>query len=180
MNNDQIKLFRYLLAQIPFSTEERDKYKESLVMEFTNSRTKSSKDMSNNEAEALINFLKSKTSTSANQQQKPSINALNRKDSMTREVWEQGHDMRKKVKYYARQMNWDVGLTDEEFWACIDNFCMTRCAIKKPLNKYLPAELVAVVTQFEQLYNNHLNKKTSNEQTGNKQAQAGLENERAF
>lgn len=95
--------------------------KESLVFAFTNGRSRSSKELTYQEAGELITHLKNIDSR---------------------------HKMRRKIIKLAHEIGWK--LADNKIdMAAIDSWCTTYGFGKKKLNDYSVAELPKLVTQFE-------------------------------
>lgn len=159
MNPSQNKKLHALLTQTGMTEE-----KTNLVKSYSGNRATSSKDLTSLEAMHLIRHLEQMVSNAKPVQEKAPSTSSKR---MSRELWLEGAQMRNTVKYYCRQLNWDRGKTDQEFWDCIDAFCLKHCAIKKTLNEYLPSELVDVVTEIKAMYNRDTKPKV-NEQTSPK------------
>lgn len=96
--------------------------KESLVFAFTNGRSRSSKDLTYQEAGELITHLKSLDS---------------------------GHKMRRKIIKLAHDMGWKLAGTKKIDMQRIDNWCLQFGFGKKALMDYSSTELPKLVTQFE-------------------------------
>lgn len=96
--------------------------KESLVFAFTNGRSRSSKDLTFNEAGDLIAHLKNIDS---------------------------GHKMRRKIIKLAHEMGWKLAGSSQIDMAAIDAWCVKYGFGKKRLNDYTAKELPKLVTQFE-------------------------------
>ncbi|RYG33499.1 MAG: hypothetical protein EOO01_33165 [Chitinophagaceae bacterium] len=95
--------------------------KETLVQTFTAGRSKSSKDLTFQEAGELITHLKAIDS---------------------------GHKMRRKIIKLAHEMGWKQPGGKIDLHA-IDTWCLTYGFGKKRLNQYTNQELPKLVTQFE-------------------------------
>ena len=131
MNTQQNKTLHTLLS----ATGLKDQ-KASLVLAFTG-RSESSKDLTDAEANQMIEWLRSK-------QEKPD-DAANK--------------MRRKIISLAYEMHWAKAGDWKAAVESIDKFCISKNAIyKKELNKHSAPELVQVVSQFEMLYKKYLNR----------------------
>ena len=116
--------------------------KETLISGFTNGRTAHSSQMSETEAQALIDHLQEQGRD-------------NEKDAINKRM----DKMRKKLLSYAYEMKW----AKPGDWATalkkIDEFCEGKHGLyKKALQKHSYQELVNVVTQFGNLYISFLGK----------------------
>ncbi len=112
--------------------------KEEIVSGFTDHRTTHSSQMTQQEAFKMIDHLAKYT---------PLQNVLNdAKNKMRRKIISMAYEMR-----WAKPGDWQAAVK------AIDTFCKgTHGKFKKALNKHTHAELVQLVTQFEQLYKKHL------------------------
>ena len=124
--------FHLLLTQA-----NKKQHKAALVFSFTNGRSESSKDMTDQEAKELIHYLEN-------------INTAD--DPADR--------MRKKIISMAREMGWELRTATEKVADMhrIKNWVMKYGCLKKPLNDYNLTELPRLVTQFEQVYRDFLNR----------------------
>lgn len=102
-------------------------------MGFTSGRSGSSKDLTSDEANALIRHLK---------QLDPEEVAAEK--------------MRRKIISMAHEMGWRLPGTTRADMQRIDSWCVKYGYLHKKLNQYLPAELPALVTQFEAVYKSFL------------------------
>lgn len=131
MNHTNRKRLFAVLATIGMR-EEEDRHQ--LVYSFTKGRTRSTSDLSDYEAEQLINELESKKYQGANK-------------------------MRRKIISMAYEMKWGAPYTEEsrkEAVRSIDAWCMKSGYIKKPLNDFTYDELPKLVTQFQEVYKSYL------------------------
>lgn len=130
MNTQQNKQLHALLAQTGLKA-----HKESLVLGYTNGRSESSRDLTAQEADALIRYLSA--------QAKP----------------EDADDkMRKKMIHYARQMGWEIEVprgrkADIER---LNNWCIHYGQYHKPLMEHDTAELTRLLSQFDAVYKSFL------------------------
>jgi hypothetical protein len=107
--------------------------KKSIVKAFTAGRTESSKQMTRDEAAALIGHLKSL---------EPEEVRADR--------------MRNKIISLAHEMNWRIAGTDNIDMNHVNNWCLKSGYLKKPLDDYAYNELPKLVTQFEEVYKSYL------------------------
>jgi hypothetical protein len=119
ISNAQLKKVWTLIRQ-----QHLGEIKESLVMQFTNSRTTHVREMTVTEVSHLIT-------------------ALVKDDPDTR--------MRNKVIAICHGMGWLMPGMHELNRLIIDRFLEKRGVVKKPLSKLRGGELVKVVSQFEQM-----------------------------
>jgi hypothetical protein len=112
-------------------------HKAALVYSFTNGRSESSRDMTNQEAKELVHYLEN-------------INTAD--DPADR--------MRKKIISMAREMGWELRTATGKVadMERIKNWVTKYGYLKKPLNDYQINELPRLVTQFEQVYKDFLNR----------------------
>ncbi|NOS92472.1 MAG: hypothetical protein HOP30_11155 [Cyclobacteriaceae bacterium] len=136
-NTDQVKAIYTLLGKFGLRDE-----KESLVRYFTNKRTESTREMKPNEAAALIGHLKSMDVTDTGSTK-----------------------MRNKILSMAHEMGWSSSAkaSEDKLKKKIDmehvnNWCVSRSYLHKPLDEYTYNELPKLVTQFEEVYKSHLKK----------------------
>jgi len=115
--------------------------KEDLVSQFSNQRTTSIRAMKTTEAIALIKALNGESDTF-----RPD-NRLNR--------------MQRKILALAHEMDWETedGKINMDR---VNGFCKMRGYRKKTFNDYTEKELPKLITQFEKMYKNHLEKCASN------------------
>jgi hypothetical protein len=113
----------------------RDKSKV-LVSGFSEGRSESTVDLTNDEANPLIKHLKS----------------LDPEEVAAEK-------MRKKIIALCHEMSWTIvehGKRKADMKR-IDNFCIKSGYLKKKLNQYLYSELPTLVTQFEAIHKSFLN-----------------------
>lgn len=124
MTTAQIRLVRGLLAKAGLTDQ-----KEEIAFDYSNGRSTGLTDLNYSETKALIKFLNSQL----NQKQL-------KKDKMVNKILSLAHEMR-----------WELpsGKIDMKH---VNDFCLTRTAEKKPLNKFSLEELPALVTIFEKVY----------------------------
>lgn len=96
--------------------------KRNLILGFTDGRTESSKDMTYQEAGALITHLKSLDAS---------------------------HKMRRRIIKMAHEMGWHLPGTQKIDMDAINEWCKKYGAYHKPLNDHSATELPRLVTQFE-------------------------------
>jgi len=113
----QMKLLHSLLNSTKMMSQ-----KETLVISFTAGRSKSSKDLSYQEARALITHLKSLDSA---------------------------HKMRCKIIKLAHEIDWHHAGTTTIDMPKLNEWCRKYGYLKKELNAYTEAELPKLVSQFE-------------------------------
>lgn len=106
--------------------------KADIICEFTNGRTRSARELFDNELENLVGQL---------------ANAP---------VKLPGDRMRKSIISMAHELGWrKAGRIDMQ---AVNNWCVTRGKFHKPLNDHSLSELVELVTQFKIMYEKELNK----------------------
>ena len=116
----------------------------ALVIDFTKNRETSCKNLTDLEAFELIKFLQNKVKTAEYSQQKEAINTQ-------KYTYQDGDRMRKKVISIAYQLHWATAGDWRTAIDAIDKFLIEKGVHKKTLKAHTPAELVKVVTQFEQM-----------------------------
>lgn len=123
INTNQITIIHTLLTKAGLMAQ-----KKSLVAGVSNGRTESTKELTMDEAIALINYLK--------QQNTDDLKA---------------DQMRKKILSMAHRLRWEKedGSVDVD---AVNTWCMNKSYAKKPLNEYTYKELPKLVTQFQQVY----------------------------
>lgn len=116
--------------------------KENIILGFSNQRTTHLKELSSNECNALIAYLK---------KQDPQE--------------QQAETMRRKIIAIARSMGWQKTMvsTDGELrvkadMQRIDAFCQKQGFLHKKLNQYLYHQLPKLVSQFEAVQKDYLKK----------------------
>lgn len=112
-------------------------HKKELVFSFTSGRSESSRGMTDQEARDMIAYLEG------------SVTALDPADRM-----------RKKIISMAREMGWEKRVAGKRI-ADMDRikaWVMKYGQFKKPINEYEINELPALVTQFEKVYKDFLNR----------------------
>lgn len=130
MNLQQNKQLHTLLSANGLMAE-----KANIVLGFTDGRSESSRDLTDEEARELIDYL---------QKEKPD-DACNK--------------MRRKIISLVYEMHWAKAGDWRAAMAAIDKFCLSEKSLfKKALNSHSYGELVQVVSQFEILYKKYLNK----------------------
>lgn len=103
--------------------------KKSVVRQFTDNRTESSKEMSKEEAERLITHLKSMDDTV-----------------------EKADRMRKKILAMAHEMAWRKPDGKKIDMVRVNNWCKQYGYLHKLLDEYKYAELPMLISQFEEVY----------------------------
>lgn len=124
MNTKQNSRLHGLLASLGLTEE-----KENIISEFTEGRTKSSRDLSEEEADALIEKLEA-------------------------DEGQRADHMRKTIISRAYEIGWGNNRTREaikDTVAKINEWCNTHSYLHKPLNSYTLKELPKLVTQFKQI-----------------------------
>lgn len=108
--------------------------KADLVLGFTQGRSESSRDLTMQEAQEFINYLKQLDNHA-----------------------EAANTMRRKILSMCHRIKWEHedGKVDLER---LNNWCRTRSYLKKELNAYQYKELPKLVAEFQQVYKHYLNK----------------------
>jgi hypothetical protein len=106
--------------------------KEHIIMGATDGRTTSTRELTSDEANALIKYLKS--------QDPDEIGA---------------EKMRRKIISMAHEMGWKLPNSKADMER-VDNWCVKYGFLHKKLNQYLYNELPKLVTQFESVYQSFL------------------------
>jgi hypothetical protein len=125
---NQIKCINSLLSKLHL--RER---KTELVLGSSGGRTQSTKELTLDEAKALISYLKS-----------------NDPEELKAEV------MRKKMISLAHEMNWHLPGTNKVDMKRLDGWCKSFSSLKKSLNNHTYKELPALITQFQKVYSSYL------------------------
>lgn len=128
INNNQLSCIHALISKLRL--KER---KEEMVLGFTSGRSGSSKDLTSEEANAMIRHLK--------QLDPEEVKA---------------EKMRRKIISMAHEMGWKVAGNTRADMQRIDAWCVKFGYKHKKLNQYLPNEMPALVTQFEAVYKSFL------------------------
>ncbi len=131
MNPALNKQLHGLLTQTGLTPQKAD-----LVSGFTNGRSDSSKDLTNEEAKKMIAYLNS-TADIHN---------------------EKSNKMRRKIISLAHEMHWHLSGTQKIDMPRLNAWCVKFGYLKKELNKYRYNELTTLVTQFTAVYNSYLSK----------------------
>lgn len=122
--------------------------KADLCHQYSGGRTKSSSQLSRNECQMLINFLK---------QQQPKKHT-DTADKLRKRILSVCHQL----GWYQRDKNFNIVLNQKNKPILdirrIDQFCVQRGKYKKPLNNHNVEELRKLVAQFDQLLYNSVNK----------------------
>jgi hypothetical protein len=108
-------------------------YKIDYIVDVSNGRTQSSRDLHDSEYYALIGIL-SKELKESEAKPKP-----------------EEDKMRKKVTSICHELGWHIPGTTKIDMEVVNKFCESHSYLKKRLNKYSMAELPKLVSQFEQI-----------------------------
>lgn len=103
-------------------------FKRELVYSYSNNRTESSKELLIDEATALINYLKKQNPETV-----------------------QAEKMRRKIIAMAHKMRWETE-EGKVNMKSVNNWCINKSYLKKPLMEYSLQELPKLVSQFENVY----------------------------
>ncbi len=132
-----MKANKLLIQQIHIAKSklklDEDTYR-SLIYQFSDGRETSSKELEQNEAQLLYNYLKD---LHGDQQDK-------------------ANRMRRKLISYAHQMHWYKQGTREIDYERIDNWCNKYGMFHKKLNDHNTTELAKLITQFEGMFVKYL------------------------
>ena len=109
--------------------------KSSLVLSYTSGRSESRKDLTEEEANALISYLKTQDNN---------------------KVDDGAQKMRRKLISLAHKMLWYKPGTSSIDMARIDGWCKQYGLFKKPLNDHSYAELTHLLTQFKAVHKSYL------------------------
>lgn len=134
MNLPLNKQLHALLNQAGLSSQ-----KTALVLSFSNGRSESSKDLTNFETRQLIAYLQ----------------------GLPNAEQEAANRMRRKMLSYCHEMHWTVTNVYGKKIADVqrlDGWCEKFGYLHKKLNAYSHAELPKLVSQFERVYKDYLNK----------------------
>lgn len=129
MNPALNKQLHGLLNKSGLSTQ-----KESLVHSYTNGRSISSKDLTNDEAKNMIGYL----------------NGVVNVESFA------SNKMRRKIISMAHEMHWHLPGTQKIDMVRLNDWCVKFGYMKKELNKHAYKELPTLVFQFEAVYKSYL------------------------
>jgi hypothetical protein len=116
---------------------------EELVLQVSNGRTKSTRELDIMEFQSLVNHLNA-------------IKAGATKAPVTKEV-SKADKMRKKILSICHEMNWKKNQKLD--WIRINDFLNKSGYLHKGLNEYAESELPKLVTQFEQLLKSYYAKR---------------------
>jgi|SRR5690242_8328909 len=118
--------------------------KKSLVFGFTNGRSDSSRDLTDAEAQSLVNYLR----------QQPGAVVLRQAQD------DSANKQRRKIVSMAHELGWHNLVQGK--WKVdmrgLNNWCVQHSYLKKELNQYTAGELPRLVSQFESMYKKYLNK----------------------
>lgn len=128
MNYSQNKMLHALLGKLGMMEVKAD-----LVWSYTEARTTSSREMTTMEAANLLRYLKSIDPAEA--------------------VCEK---MRRKIIAKAHKMRWETAQGKADM-PRVDNWCLKYGGFGKKLNQHTQAELVKLVTQFDNMYRKFVN-----------------------
>lgn len=128
MDNRKLARFHALLALC-----KKQAYKIDYVVDVSNGRTQSSKELTDQEMDQLIETLVSEWHQSLGKK-KP-----------------EEDKMRKKVISICHELGWHLPGTTQIDMNAVNRFCETHSYLKKRLNKYTLQELPKLVSQFEQV-----------------------------
>ena len=131
INTAQLKCLNTLVGKLKIDKEN----KAVMVSGFCGGRATSSKELTSEEAIAMIKHLKSLD---------PQEKSCER--------------MRRKIIAQAFEIGWTIAATKKIDMKRIDNFCKVYGFKKKSLNNYTYSELPTLVAQFEKVYKDYLNK----------------------
>lgn len=139
----QNKIIHALLGKVGLMAHKAD-----IVAGITSGRSSSSKDMTVDEAKAMITYLRT-LSPAPSSDCFASFAMTKRGDSANK--------MRRKLISLAYEMLWaEVGNWKAAVAALDGVLTSPKSLFKKPLKKHSYTELVKVVSQFEQMYKKHL------------------------
>lgn len=112
--------------------------KANIIAGITNGRTESSKELNPIEVGELIKWLQVEDKRMFDKQK------------------EQCNQMRRKILAKAHRIGWELsdGKADVQR---VNNWCIEKSYLKKPLNDYTFAELPELVSQFDKVYNYYIN-----------------------
>jgi hypothetical protein len=125
---NQIKCINSLLTKL--GLRER---KTELVLGSSGERTKSTKELTLDEAKALISYLKSQDAEEV-----------------------KAEKMRKKIISLAHEMHWHLPNSTKADMQRIDAWCKKYSPKHKSLNNHTYKELPALISQFERVYSSFL------------------------
>ncbi len=128
----QISQIHAILAKMGRANDKE--YKRDLVLQYSNGRATSTKDLFYQEANMLIDQLNIATGKDRDE-----IKAEN---------------MRRKIIALAHKMHWKDGSKAD--MQRINNWCINKGYLHKRLNDYNNAELPKLVSQFENVYKSYL------------------------
>ncbi|MFB9862387.1 phage protein GemA/Gp16 family protein [Rufibacter immobilis] len=149
MRPEQNRRLHFLLNELGLMD-----YKAELVEQHSATKSTSSKDLTPQEAKALIDHLE-RSKTRQSRDQRPQQRTPEEK-------------MRRKIFAICYTIGWIEGDSKEDRAmnrAKIDSFCTRNSYLKKPLNDYTLAELPKLVSQFE-LIKKHVEQSKTNKEAG--------------
>lgn len=142
-NNTQIRIFNSILNRKGLRDEKQD-----IVFEYTNGRTKSTKEMSTEEIQKFIDFHNQTSNISQKRNARPFKRTVD--DYEQGEEERQCNIMRRKIIAICREA-FDMNKNDKadmyRIYSCVEKLGY----LKKGLNFYSYNELTTLVTQFERI-----------------------------
>lgn len=112
-------------------------YKIDYIVDVTNGRSQSSKDLTDQEYSSLMNILKKEA------------------EPIQVKYNEAGNRMRKKILSICHELGMHLQGTTKIDMQAVNKLCRDRGMFKKDLNKHSNAELPKLVTQFEAILNSY-------------------------
>lgn len=148
MNSKLRKIFHSLLGELPLSDEDRKALKLAIVMDASKNRETSWNGLTDLEAQHAINCLKNQVVRLAKPQENGAINTPKNNDWISKEEFEKGEKMRRRILSMAHEMGWQIqgGKIDMQR---VNGWCERYGGFKKVLNKHTYLELVKLTSGFE-------------------------------
>lgn len=122
--------------------------KANMVAGYTNERTESSKEMTQEEADAMLADL--------NKNQRKQVENNTDKDKMIRKIIAMAREMG--TVYREKVVDPQKGLVEKSNYTKLNKWMKDNSYLKKPLNKYSYQELPKLVSQFQAVYTDWLRK----------------------
>lgn len=129
LNKAQLTIINVLFNKLHIDADE----KESILLGFSGGRTVSTRELTSDEAIALIRHLKN----------------LDPEEK-------RAEKMRRKIISQAHEMGWHIKGTHKVDMKHLDEWCVKFGYLHKKLNQYQYKELPKLVTQFEMAYKHYL------------------------
>ena len=146
-NTEQIKRIHALLAKTGLMSQ-----KAALVEGATYGKQTSTKQMSHTEADALIEYLNHRAGGQPAQPPAPQRGVAERQRRQ-----QACNTMRRKILAKCHRLKWQTA-DGKVCMQRLNQWCLQKSYLLKPLNQYTYDELPALVSQFEEVYKYYIKK----------------------